>query len=134
MPERVGGIEALLQEERTFPPPQEFRRQANAADPKVYEEAQRDPEGFWAKLAEELHWFEKWEKVLDWDPPHAQWFTGGKINVSYNCIDRHLTSGPPQQSSPDLGGGTRRLEGIHLWRPLPGGMPIRQRSKEPGSG
>ena len=111
MPERVGGIEALLQEERTFPPPQEFRRQANAADPKVYEEAQRDPEGFWAKLAEELHWFEKWEKVLDWDPPHAQWFTGGKINVSYNCIDRHLTSG-------------RRNKAALIWEGEPGDWKV----------
>ena len=93
MAENVGGIEALLQEDRTFPPSEEFRKQANIADPKVYEEAQKDPEGFWAKFAEELHWFRKWDKVLEWDPPHAKWFTGGKINVSYNCIDRHLTSG-----------------------------------------
>ena len=57
MPENVGGIEALLQEDRTFPPPEEFRKQANVADPKVYEEALRDPEGFWAKFALELDWF-----------------------------------------------------------------------------
>ena len=92
MVENVGRIEALLQEDRVFPPSEEFRQQANIADPKVYEEAARDPEGFWAKWAEELDWFQKWDRVLDWDPPHAKWFVGGKLNVSYNCIDRHLTS------------------------------------------
>ncbi len=111
MPENVGGIEALLQEDRTFPPSEEFRKQANMADPKVYEEAQRDPEGFWAKLAEELHWFEKWDKVLEWDPPYAKWFTGGKINVSYNCIDRHLTSG-------------RRNKAALIWEGEPGDWKV----------
>ena len=111
MPENVGGIEALLQEDRTFPPSEEFRKQANMADPKVYEEAQRDPEGFWAKLAEELHWFEKWDKVLEWDPPYAKWFTGGKINVSYNCIDRHLASG-------------RRNKAALIWEGEPGDWKV----------
>jgi acetyl-CoA synthetase len=111
MPENVGGIEALLQEDRTFPPSEEFRKQANIADPKVYEEAQRDPEGFWAKFAEELHWFRKWDKVLEWDPPYAKWFTGGKINVSYNCIDRHLTSG-------------RRNKAALIWEGEPGDWKV----------
>jgi acetyl-CoA synthetase len=83
-------IAALLEEERTFPPPEEFKRQANINDPKIYEEAARDPEAFWAKAAEELDWFKRWDKVLEWDPPWAKWFVGGKLNASYNCIDRHL--------------------------------------------
>jgi acetyl-CoA synthetase len=83
-------IVALLEEERTFPPPQEFKKNANINDPKIYEIAARDPEAFWAKAAEELDWFKKWEKVLEWDPPWAKWFVGGKLNASYNCIDRHL--------------------------------------------
>ena len=111
MAENVGGIEALLQEDRTFPPSEEFRKQANIADPKVYEEAQRDPEGFWAKFAEELHWFRKWDKVLEWDPPYAKWFTGGKLNVSYNCIDRHLTSG-------------RRNKAALIWEGEPGDWKV----------
>jgi acetyl-CoA synthetase len=72
------------------PPPQEFKENANINDPRIYEIAARDPEAFWAKAAEELDWFKKWEKVLEWDPPWAKWFIGGKLNASYNCIDRHL--------------------------------------------
>jgi len=92
MVEKLGSIEALLQEDRAFPPPEDFKKQANISDPKVYEEARRDPEGFWARFAEELDWFQKWDRVLDWDPPFAKWFLNGKLNVSYNCIDRHLKS------------------------------------------
>jgi len=56
-------------------------------------EASADPEAFWARFAEqELHWFKKWDTVLKWDPPHAEWFSGGKINISYNCLDRHLST------------------------------------------
>lgn len=83
-------IAALLEEERTFPPPEEFKKKANINDPKIYEKAAKDPEAFWAKAAEEIDWFKKWDKVLEWDPPWAKWFIGGKLNVSYNCIDRHL--------------------------------------------
>ena len=57
---------------------------------KLRAEAAADPESFWARMAEELHWFKKWDTVLKWDPPHAEWFGGGKINISYNCLDRHL--------------------------------------------
>ena len=90
MAENVGSIDALLQEERVFPPPKEFTRQANVSDPKIYEEADRDFEGFWARFAGELSWFKKWDRVLEWDPPFAKWFVGGRINVSYNCLDRHV--------------------------------------------
>ena len=92
MAENVGSIDALLQEDRRFPPPEEFSKQANVRDLGIYEEAQKDFEGFWAGFAEELDWFQKWDKVLDWKPPFAQWFVGGKINVSYNCLDRHLST------------------------------------------
>src|SRR5438552_18039658 len=89
MPEDSKAIEALLQEDRTFPPSPEFVAQANANDPAIYERAAADPEGFWAGFAEELDWFEKWQTVLEWKPPHAKWFVGGKINMSVNCVDRH---------------------------------------------
>ena len=86
-------LEALLSEERRFAPSKEFQKRANAPDPGIYERAARDPEGFWAGWAKELDWFEPWERVLDWEPPHAKWFVGGKLNASYNCVDRHL-AGP----------------------------------------
>jgi acetyl-CoA synthetase len=85
-------LEALLQEDRRFPPPAEFRKQANASDPAIYKQAAADPESFWESYARELDWFEPWQKVLEWKPPHAKWFIGGKLNVSYNCLDRHLST------------------------------------------
>lgn len=88
--EEMRDIEALLVEERVFDPPEEFAREAVIQDPGVYEEAHRDPEGFWAKFAQELDWFEPWDKVLEWKPPYAKWFVNGKLNVSYNCLDRHI--------------------------------------------
>ncbi|MEA2477938.1 MAG: acetyl-CoA synthetase, partial [Actinomycetota bacterium] len=85
-------IEALLEERRTFDPPSEFASQANANDPSIYLEADRDPDAWWASQAERLDWFEKWHTVSELDPPHHKWFIGGKLNASYNCLDRHLAS------------------------------------------
>src|SRR6059058_2185554 len=83
-----------LLEREVFEPPEEFRRQALWNDPAVHEEAERDVLAWWAKQAEDLQWFEKWDKVLDdSNPPFYKWFTGGKINVSYNCVDRHVEAG-----------------------------------------
>jgi acetyl-CoA synthetase len=85
-------IEALLSEKRSFPPADEFRRQAIVSDAAVYEKARKDPETFWAEAAQSLTWFRKWDKVLEWNPPLVKWFVGGKINVSTNCLDRHVTT------------------------------------------
>src|SRR4051794_41269154 len=86
-------LEQMLDVER-FPPPEDFREQALITDESIYEEADRDFEGFWAKQAEALDWEQKWDQVLDWsDPPHAKWFIGGKLNVAYNCVDRHVEAG-----------------------------------------
>ena len=86
-------LEKLLEVER-FPPPQEFRANAVVQDPAIYDEAERDPEGFWAEQAKRLDWFEEWDQVLDWsNPPFAKWFVGGKLNASYNCLDRHVEAG-----------------------------------------
>src|SRR5271166_6029213 len=83
----------LLEVER-FEPPQEFRERALLKDPVVYEQAAADPQAWWAQQAEELHWFRKWTRVLDDDdPPFYRWFTGGTLNVSYNCLDRHVEAG-----------------------------------------
>ncbi len=86
-------LEALSFEERRFTPPAEFVANANWSDPAVYEEAERDLEGFWAGHAESFQWSKRWSKVLEWDVPYAKWFSGGKLNISENCLDRHVQSG-----------------------------------------
>ena len=112
MVESTGGIDALLQEERSFPPPADFAANANMADPDIYAKAAADPEGFWAGLAEELDWFQKWDTVLDWSgAPFAKWFIGGKLNVSYNCIDRHVQNG-------------RRNKAAIVWEGEPGDWKV----------
>lgn len=87
-------IESVLKEKRIFKPNQQFSKQAHiksfAQYKRLYNESVKHPERFWAKIAEELVWFKKWSKVLEWNPPFAKWFVGGKINISYNCLDRHL--------------------------------------------
>ncbi|HEX9898930.1 MAG TPA: AMP-binding protein, partial [Candidatus Methylomirabilis sp.] len=83
-------IEVLLQEGRLFPPPESFKNSANLTDAGVLERAARDPEGFWAEAAKELDWIKPWNRVLEWNCPWAKWFIGGKMNVSYNCLDRHV--------------------------------------------
>jgi len=86
-------LAGLLDVER-FPPPEAFREQALLKDPAVYELAAADPQAWWVEQAEQLHWFSPWQHVLDdSDPPFYKWFTGGKLNVSYNCLDRHVEAG-----------------------------------------
>ena len=84
-------IEALLNENRLFPPSQAFAAQANATA-ELYERSKADRLGFWAEMAERLHWFRKWDTVMEWNPPFVKWFVGGKTNACYNCVDRHLTT------------------------------------------
>jgi len=83
-------IDVLLDEQRFFKPNASFRRQANVSDPGIYRKAAANPEAFWAGIARELHWDKPFTKTLDWKPPVARWFTGGKLNLSVNCLDRHL--------------------------------------------
>lgn len=87
-------IEGVLKEERVFYPSEEFRSKAHIKSEeeyqRLYEESLKDPEGFWGRVASELHWFEPWQKVLEGDLPHAKWFVGGKTNLSYNALDRHV--------------------------------------------
>ncbi|HWW61176.1 MAG TPA: AMP-binding protein, partial [Thermoanaerobaculia bacterium] len=85
-------IDALLQEHREFPPSEEFRANANVSDPEIWSKANADRESFWAGWAAQLDWHTKWDKVLEWNPPYAQWFLGGKLNASHNCLDRHLAT------------------------------------------
>ncbi|MER6664192.1 acetate--CoA ligase [Amycolatopsis japonica] len=97
MTEQSPALDNLLTESRTFPPSEAFSAQANAtAD--FYAEADADREAFWAKQAERLHWETKWSQVLDWtNAPVAKWFVGGKLNVAYNCVDRHVADGHGDQ-------------------------------------
>ena len=101
------GISALLQEDRVFEPSAEFVQQAVVKDAAVYEEADRDPEGFWARFAHELEWSQPWSRVLEWNPPHAKWFVDGKINASVNCVDRHVRT-------------ARRNKAALIWEGEPG--------------
>src|SRR5215212_4046779 len=89
--------ETTEHETRRFAPPPQLAADANVtAD--AYEEAERDRLGFWAKQAERLTWEKKWDEVLDWsNPPFAKWFVGGRLNVAYNCVDRHVEAGHGQQ-------------------------------------
>src|SRR5215472_13664907 len=89
-------IDSILTETRSFAPPSEFSKDAHIRTREDYDKlcakAKADPEGFWADIARELHWFKPWEKVLEWNFPCAKWFLGGQLNLSYNCLDRHLDS------------------------------------------
>jgi len=89
-------IRSVLTETRIFPPPAEFQAQARVRGmeefERLYAEAEADPEGWWASQAERLHWFRKWDRVLEWNLPFAKWFVGGTTNVAYNCLDRHLST------------------------------------------
>ena len=104
-------IDSVLKETRVFEPPEEFRRNAHIKSSEEYEslsrEAEANPDEFWARIANELHWFRKWDNVLEWDAPWAKWFVGGQINLSYNCLDRHVAS-------------WRRNKAAFIWEGEPG--------------
>ena len=104
---QADGFDALLQEDRVFEPPAEFAAKANANDPGIYEEADRDHEGFWAKFAGELEWSRPWDTVCEWTPPTVKWFLGGQINASVNCVDRHVRT-------------ARRNKAALIWEGEPG--------------
>jgi len=91
---QASSIDSILQEQRSFPPPPEFSQHAHIKSleeyERLYKESMDDPEKFWSRIANELHWFKKWDKVLEWNLPWAKWFVGGQINLSYNCLDRHV--------------------------------------------
>ncbi|MCH7746832.1 MAG: AMP-binding protein, partial [Acidobacteria bacterium] len=105
-------IEVLLQEGRNFKPSKEFQKSANVKIAAIYQKAARDPEAYWAEWARKLDWIKPWKKVLDWNPPHAKWFVGGKINVCQNCVDRHVFS--------KNGYHARRNKAAIVWEGEPG--------------
>src|SRR3954453_7828665 len=94
MSEIPAEIEDFLTEDRTFPPPEDFKEQSLVAGTFLYDEADQDFEGFWARQAAELvDWRKEWDTILDWQLPFAKWFVGGQLNVSQNCLDRHVEAG-----------------------------------------
>ncbi|MGA9365467.1 MAG: acetate--CoA ligase [Bacteroidota bacterium] len=111
----TGHIESVLKEKRLFKPKAQFSQEAHirslAQYRKLYNESVKNPEKFWAKIASELVWFKKWSKVLDWKYPWARWFVGGKTNISYNCLDRNLSSG-------------RRTKAAIVWEGEPGDQRV----------
>ncbi len=104
-------ITSVLKEKRVFKPPPEFSRQAHVKSlaewKKLSREGARNPQAYWARAARELDWFAPWKKVLQWKPPFAKWFVGGKINIAHNCLDRHLAT-------------WRRNKAAILWEGEPG--------------
>jgi acetyl-CoA synthetase len=100
-------IEALLKEKRRYAPPKAFAKQANINRASIYKEAAANPARFWERFAKELAWFKPWKKTLEWKPPYAKWFVGGKLNVSYNCLDRHIHT-------------ARRTKAALIWEGEPG--------------
>jgi acetyl-CoA synthetase len=112
-------IDNLLREREQYPVPEAFREHALVRDDRIREGADRDPEGFWAGEAQKLQWSRPWEKVLEWDPPVARWFVGGRINVSENCLDRHVATPRRNKAAIAWEGepGERRALTYHqLWR------------------
>lgn len=107
VPNGKRSIEALLKETRTFKPPKAFTRTAHMRSEKVYRDATRNRLQYWEKWARQLRWSKEWSKVLDWKLPFAKWFVGGKLNVSENCIDRHVQGG-------------RRTKAAIVWEGEPG--------------
>ncbi len=103
----MSDIDVLLQESRRFTPPADFARRAQINSADVYDVADRDPEAYWARAAEELEWSRRWDHVLQWKPPRAQWFVGGTLNASVNCVDRHVR-------------GARRNKAALVWEGEPG--------------
>jgi hypothetical protein len=139
-------IDVLLDEERTFPPPPEFAAQAVVNDNSVYEQADRDLDGFWlARTAETVGWFQQPSIGLEWDPPHCTWFRDGSLNASHSCLDRHVEAGngeraayhfvPEDPAEPERAISYRELHamvcrtanalrdnGVWLWSAAPMGM------------
>jgi acetyl-CoA synthetase len=123
MAETQTAIDSTMQEHRLFPPPAGFVQKAHIKSKEEYQRLYREsidqPDQFWSRIAGELHWFKKWDRVLDWKVPNAKWFVGGKTNISYNCLDRQIAAGRGDkiailwegepEKSPGHGGEIRKI-------------------------
>src|SRR5277367_3629192 len=103
MAESQSNIQSSLQENRLFATEPAFGAKAHIKSRQQYDELYRKsidhPEEFWADAAKELHFFEPWQKVLEWNRPHAKWFVGAKTNVAYNCLDRQIALGRGEKTA-----------------------------------
>ena len=124
MSESFSAIESSLQEQRKFPPPPAFAAKARVGSREEYDRLYREsidrPEQFWGRMAEELHWFKRWDRVLEWNAPWAKWFVGARTNASYNCLDHQIAQGrgdkaailwegEPEAGRPGSGGSVHRM-------------------------
>jgi acetyl-CoA synthetase len=103
----MSDIDTLLTENRSFPPPHDFAKNAVLSDPGIYARADQDHEAYWAAEAKRLDWIQPWTTACEWKPPHARWFLGGKLNAAANCLDRHID-------------GARRNKAAIVWEGEPG--------------
>ena len=130
-------IDSVLTENRVFECSEEFRSQAYvksmAEYERIYREAEADPEKFWGEIASQLHWFKPWNKVREWDCPWAKWFTGGEINLSYNCLDRHVATWRRNKAALIWEGEPGEVADPHLPAASAGSLQVRQRLKVAGS-
>ena len=129
-----GQIDTVMQEKRLFPPPKEFSARARIKSldeyQRIWDQAAADPPKFWGELArEELHWFEPFEKPLVWNEPFAQWFAGGKTNVSYNCLDRNLAAGLGDRTAILVGRRAGRYAHAHLCRAASRSLRVCERAQ-----
>ena len=132
MSSTAGGpaIETIFLEERRYPPPEDFAAQANA-QPDIYE---RDWREFWeTEGRERVTWFEPFTELLEWELPYAKWYVGGKLNVCYNCVDRHVEAGLGDKVAYHWEGEPEeRAPHAHVLRPPARGRPLRERAEELG--
>jgi acetyl-CoA synthetase len=118
-------FDTLLSEQRRFPPSPDFAADANATSA-LFDQANADRLAFWAEQARMLDWMEPWQSVLEWTPPHAKWFSGGRLNVAANCLDRHL-KGPAatrQRSSSRASRATAASTPTGIWRVKSAAAPM----------
>lgn len=111
MSDPTNRLDTLLHEQRSFAPSDEFRKQANFNDLAVYDHAANDPEGYWDEQAQHISWSTAYNQVLEWNPPHAKWFLGGKLNAAYNAVDRHRL-------------GARKNKAAIIWEGEPGDSKV----------
>ena len=131
MSERAKTIDTLLDERRTFAPSAEFLSKARVTNSSLFEAAEADPEGFWAEQAKKyVSWYKPFDTVLEWDLPFAKWFVGGQLNVSYNCLDRHVEAGRGEKVAYHFEGEKGDTRAITYAELLVGGLPAGQRAQE----
>ena len=131
---KSGQIVNVMKEERLFPPPKEFSAKARIGSiSNTRKCGRRRPttsEGFWGKMAPELHWFKPYTKVLEWNEPFAKWFVGGQTNVSYNCLDAHLNTPRRNKAAIIWEGEPGDVRVLYLRDAAPRGLQVRQRAEE----